>query len=127
QQRLGGESLVELELVAVLAARELEAPTPVLESFGPARVLHDPVERDELGYDDSSHRGPPPVVPGCCPVALYQTQPWLETCRRSGNAAISTPPWRPDARSTSRSGDAAGRRGNRWTRWPRQPRRSARW
>ena len=47
--------LVELELVAVLAAVELEAPALVLEVLAPGR-LHHAVEGAEFCYDDLAHR-----------------------------------------------------------------------
>jgi hypothetical protein len=59
QQRGGVHRLVELELVAVLAALELERPTAVLVVLGAARVLDDAVDRDELGDHDLAH----PVSP----------------------------------------------------------------
>src|SRR5207244_4207711 len=55
QQCLGLERLVELELVAVLAAVELEAPASVPEVLCSAGVLDHAVQRDELGHDDPSH------------------------------------------------------------------------
>src|SRR5215216_510805 len=58
QQRIGLACLVELELVAILSAVEVEAPSRVLELLPPRR-LHDAVQRDELGYDDPSHLDPP--------------------------------------------------------------------
>ena len=51
--------LVELELVALLAAIDLEAPASVLEVLASTRGLHDTVQRHELGYDDPSHLDPP--------------------------------------------------------------------
>ena len=51
--------LVELELVALLAAIDLEAPASVLVVLASARRLDDAVQRDELGYDDPSHLAPP--------------------------------------------------------------------
>jgi hypothetical protein len=56
QQRVRIHRLVELELVAVLAALELERPAAALEVLGPARVLEDAVQRHELRYDDPGHR-----------------------------------------------------------------------
>src|SRR5262249_58336155 len=47
--------LVELELVALVSAVDLKAPSAVLVALGPARVLDDTVSRDELGDDDLSH------------------------------------------------------------------------
>src|SRR4051812_13347301 len=55
QQRLRLERLVELEAVALLAAGDLERPAAVLEALRAARVLHDAVERHELGHHDLSH------------------------------------------------------------------------
>ena len=58
QQRRGAERLVELVLLAILAAVELEGPVAVLEVLA-AGGLHHAVERDELGHDDPSHLTPP--------------------------------------------------------------------
>jgi hypothetical protein len=55
QQRVRLERLVELELVALLAAADLEAPAGVLVVLRPARVLDYAVERHEFGYDDLCH------------------------------------------------------------------------
>src|SRR5258705_1364796 len=55
QQGLGRERFVELELVALVSAADLEAPTSLTEVLGPARVLHDAVQRYEFRYDDPSH------------------------------------------------------------------------
>ena len=55
QQRVGAHRLVDLELVALVAAVDLEAPAFVLEALASAGCLDDAVERDELGYHDSSH------------------------------------------------------------------------
>ena len=57
QQRLGVQGLVELELLALWSAVELEEPACVLEVLESAWGLHDPVERDVLGCDDSSRLG----------------------------------------------------------------------
>jgi hypothetical protein len=45
---LGLHHLVELESVAVVAAVVLEGPAAVLVVLGSARILEDPVDRDEL-------------------------------------------------------------------------------
>ena len=52
---LGPLQLLELELVPFVAPVEAKGPTGVLEAFGTARVLHDPVQRNEFGYDDPAH------------------------------------------------------------------------
>ena len=39
EQRLGADGLVELELIALLAARECKRPAAMLEVLGSARVL----------------------------------------------------------------------------------------
>ncbi len=59
QERVARHHLVELELVPVRPALELERPTAVLVALGPARILDDAVERDELGDDDLAHDVPP--------------------------------------------------------------------
>ena len=48
--------LVELELVAVLAAVVLERPAAVLVALGSARILEHPVDRDELRHHQLAHR-----------------------------------------------------------------------
>jgi hypothetical protein len=62
EQGVGLERLVELELLALRPAVDLERPAAVLEVLAAARRLHDPVQRNELGYDDPSHLGLPRVV-----------------------------------------------------------------
>jgi hypothetical protein len=57
QERVRRECLVQLELVALVAAADLEAPASVLEVLGSAWILDDTVQRNELGYDDPSHLG----------------------------------------------------------------------
>ena len=54
---LGLHHLVELELVAVLAAVVLERPAAVLVVLGSARVLEHPVHRHELGHHQLAHLG----------------------------------------------------------------------
>jgi hypothetical protein len=68
QQRLGRERFVELELVALVSAVDLEGPTSVLEALGSARVFHDTVERHELRYDDPSH-----LVPLLVGMSFFKT------------------------------------------------------
>src|SRR5437764_577958 len=55
QLRLGAHQLVELELVALLAAVVLEGPAAVLVALGSARVLEHPVHRHEFGDHHISH------------------------------------------------------------------------
>jgi hypothetical protein len=62
EQRVGGENLVELELVAFRAPVELKGPAAALEAFGSARVFHHAVQRHELRYDEFAHCLPPLVV-----------------------------------------------------------------
>ncbi len=56
EERVGRKSLVELELVAFVSTGDFEAPTSVPEVLAPARVLHNAVQRGELGHDDPAHR-----------------------------------------------------------------------
>ena len=55
EERRALHHLVQLELVSVLAPVELEGPASALQALGAAGVLHDPVDRDELRYDDPTH------------------------------------------------------------------------
>src|SRR6266540_4542828 len=55
QQGRRVKGLVELELVALVTAGDLERPPSVPEVLGSARILHYAVQRDELGYDDPPH------------------------------------------------------------------------
>src|SRR3954449_12848580 len=52
---LAAHGLVDLELRAVVAARDLEAPAAVPEILAAAGVLDHAVERYELGRDDAGH------------------------------------------------------------------------
>ena len=65
QEHVALHRLVELELVAVVSAIELEAPTGVLELFA-ARRLHHAVERHELGHHQLAHLALPPVAVAEC-------------------------------------------------------------
>jgi hypothetical protein len=56
QQRVVGEQLVELVLELV-GAGELERPAALRRALGSAGILHDAVERQELGDDDLPHDG----------------------------------------------------------------------
>ena len=55
QRDLGVHQLVELELIALVAAVVLERPTAVLEALGAARILEDSVDGNELGDDQLAH------------------------------------------------------------------------
>src|SRR4051794_660865 len=55
QQRLRLVQLVDLELVALVAAVDLEGPAAVLVVLGAARILHHAVERHELRHHDPAH------------------------------------------------------------------------
>jgi hypothetical protein len=55
KQRSRGHHLVQLELVSVGTALELERPATSLEALGPARILRYPVHGDELRYDELAH------------------------------------------------------------------------
>jgi hypothetical protein len=55
QERVGGHHLVDLELVALVAALELERPAAELELLGAPGVLHHAVEGDELRHHDLPH------------------------------------------------------------------------
>jgi hypothetical protein len=57
QQRLSLQRLLELELVAVVPAVELEAPPPWILELLTARRLRHAVQRHELGNDQLAHRG----------------------------------------------------------------------
>jgi hypothetical protein len=80
QQRVRGHRLVELELVPLVAASDLEGPAAVLEVLRPARILHDPVERDELGHNDLPHGS---LLSDCV----------LVTGRRTRRPLFDTPRW----------------------------------
>src|SRR5439155_12120741 len=54
--RVARQQLVQLELVALGAAVELERPAAAVEGLAAARILDDSVERDELGHDQLAHR-----------------------------------------------------------------------
>src|ERR687896_751935 len=69
QEGVGLPCLVQLELVSVVTAIELEAPPRVLEGLAPGR-LHHAVERYELGHNDPCcHLGLLPVYEALVPVA----------------------------------------------------------
>src|SRR5438045_4838296 len=55
KKRFRFEGFVDLELVAFLAAIDLERPAGVLEFLASARGLEDSIERVELSCDDSPH------------------------------------------------------------------------
>src|ERR1039457_1440211 len=55
QQSLGGQSLVERELVELWAVPDQADPAPDSETFVAGRVLNDTVERDVVDDDDLSH------------------------------------------------------------------------
>src|SRR3954453_10858414 len=57
QQGRRAHRLVDLELVALVTAVEVERPRPADEVVVAARRLHDSVERYELGDDDAAHGG----------------------------------------------------------------------
>jgi hypothetical protein len=59
QQGLRAEGLLELVVLALLSAIDLDRPTCVLETSDSARVLDDSVERNKLGYHDLAHFGSP--------------------------------------------------------------------
>src|SRR5207249_1442009 len=59
QLHLGLHHLVELELVAVVAAVVLEGPATVLVALGPARILEESVHGHELGHHQLAHLIPP--------------------------------------------------------------------
>jgi hypothetical protein len=72
QQCVGLARLLQLELVAVVPAVELEAPAGILEVRLASGRLHHAVERYELRHNDScGHGGLPPVAlshgPGSLP------------------------------------------------------------
>ena len=106
QHRVGLHHLVELELVALVAALELERPAAVREVLGSARILHHAVERHELRYNDASHVDPSSVVkrrslrPRRCPETH-------RPMRRRGRHASARPP--PATPAPSASGRPASR------------------
>jgi hypothetical protein len=55
QLGVGGIQLVELELVALLAAVVLEAPASALHLAASARVLDHPVQGDVFSHDNLAH------------------------------------------------------------------------
>src|SRR6266436_1719114 len=58
EERLRLEGFVDLELIALVPAIDLERPAGVLELLASSRGLDDSIERDELGCDDLSHGTP---------------------------------------------------------------------
>src|SRR5204862_5877596 len=71
QQRGRVHRLVDLPLVALLTAVELERPSAANEVVVAARRLHDSVERHELGDNYPAHDGPP----WCDPLVLRRIAP----------------------------------------------------
>jgi hypothetical protein len=60
--RVARHQLVELELVALVTAVELERPTAVAELLRPAGILHDTVQCHELCHNQLAHGSPPVFV-----------------------------------------------------------------
>ena len=79
QEAVGRHRLLELELVAVVAAVELEAPAGVIEVLA-TRRLHHSVHRDELRHDDSRcHLRPPCDRVRVCSHSIVTKGPPLPT------------------------------------------------
>src|SRR5438270_4981941 len=55
QEGVAGDQLVELELVSLVAAVELEGPPAVLGALRPAGVIHHSVQRNELRHHELCH------------------------------------------------------------------------
>jgi hypothetical protein len=56
QEGVGGGQLVELELVALCSAVDLEGPASSVGFPGASRVFDDALQRHELRHDHPSHR-----------------------------------------------------------------------